>query len=283
MFAHGFEGRFKARTLQLAAGEKDFDPVSRQCINAPLDNVATAAPCALGRPSEDSQLGQFIMWGDSHAAALSPAIDQVARGANVSGRLISFNACAPLLDFATPALSWKDQTACRKRNAALIDRLAGDPHIQTVILTGFWSTYIRPDDRNSDQRAFAAALERTLDQLRGKRVIFLLDTPRSEESLPASLALADHFEWSAPKITAGNLDGASVAIRAAANGRAQVVETWRALCDKTGECPPTIAGKPILSDANHVATSVTRQVIAPWLERQGLFSPPPLSKSTPPL
>jgi peptidoglycan/LPS O-acetylase OafA/YrhL len=266
----GMPYRFDARTLALAAGADDFDPTRRQCINVALDRAPTDPACAVGSAARRMGMGRFVLWGDSHAAAMATAVDLAADRVRVGGTLVSFNACPPLLGVAGPRLSWKDQQSCLARNAALVERVRADPAIQTVVMTAFWSAYFDPA-KPDDTRRLGVALRATLDELGGKRVIFLLDTPRAPSDLPWALALSRHFGRAPPTLISGDND-LVVRVAGSVGGKAvTVVSTSSLFCRSPGGCALFANGRPILSDSNHVGATTARALIGPYLASLNMF------------
>ena len=271
VLGHGMPARFDARTLALAAGSDDFDAPSRQCINVALDATATDPACAVGAAPRGG-MGGFVLWGDSHAAAMSPALDVAADRAGVAGTLVSFNACPPLLGVAAPRLSWKDQQSCLARNQALVERIRSDPAIETVVMTGFWSAYVDPA-RPDEAKRLETALRTTIERLRGKRILLLLDTPRSPSDLPWALALGHHFGRQPPRLVSGDTDVVAQIARSLGGDAVRVVSTSSLFCQGTAPCALFDQGRPILSDNNHVGASTVRTHIGPYLASLNLFAP----------
>lgn len=273
ILGHGMPARFDARTLPLAAGANDFDAMSRQCINVALASTATDPACAVGATPRVG-MGAFVLWGDSHAAAMAPALDIAAGRASVAGTLVSFNACPPLLGVAAPRLSWKDQQTCLARNRALVDRIRTDPAIETVVMTGFWSAYVDPA-RPDEAKRLETALRTTLDRLRGKRIVLLLDTPRSPSDLPWALALGHHFGRPPPRLVSGDTDLVARIARSLGSDAVTVVSNSSLFCRGAAPCALFDHGRPILSDNNHVAASTARSRIGPYLASLNLFAAGP--------
>lgn len=267
----GMPQRFDAQSLALAAARTDFDARRRRCINVPLGELAASGDCALGTTPMPPTSRNVILWGDSHAAALAPAIEVALDARKLGGTLASFNACPPILgDIPTP-LSWKDRRICVERNRALVSRVRADRSIDYVLLTGFWSAYFEAEG-GRHAAALEEGLRATIEALGDKQVIVLLDTPRSRADLPWELALARHFGRPPPRLTSGDTMAIASRLRAAAGDRARLVSTSAPLCEGS-ICPPIRSGKPILSDANHVSASAATTILGPYLRQRDLFAP----------
>lgn len=250
----GLPNRFTAERRALALAQLDYDEPSRRCIAMSNTAVLDVKDCSfdgLGQPDA-------FVWGDSHAAAYMPGLQENIPALGYIGRLLVFNSCPPLLDFEPRALSWADRAKCRERNSNFIDTMRQRQKPSLIIVAGYWSTYAKL--LNSRQRAqLVSTIRRNLDALKGHRVVILLDTPRTSYSLPWLLA----YGSKAPVIDASTDDTVSMALREAALGRAQVLDPSSAICPNT-PCSPLADGRPILSDGNHLAASVARDRLTPY-------------------
>jgi peptidoglycan/LPS O-acetylase OafA/YrhL len=267
--SHGYPGRFTPSELAPLAASSDFDPSARRCINQPIPSAETLPDCSIG-VDRTVVKRSFLVVGDSHAAAIAPAVNIAARLQKRSGTLIAYNACAPLVGVASGSLSWKDRQTCLARNRAFVVA-ARDPAISDVILVGYWGAHF--DELASRMskieaaRSFAKVFDVTLNQLAGKRVTIFLDVPRSRLSLPLIM-------WSDRRrgivtansvLASGSDDAAATIIRRVAAGRAEVIELSAPFCDLARGCRPEFNGKPILVDNNHISAGAARALVGPYL------------------
>ncbi|HEY1380945.1 MAG TPA: acyltransferase family protein [Gemmataceae bacterium] len=125
---------------------------------------------------------EILVWGDSHAMSLLPAIESLCRETGVA-------ACAATHRSTAPVTGWfnRSKFGMQERalpfNAAVLDyaRAGG---IRKVVLAAYWNTYF-PDPE------FPAALLRTVDALRaaGVETYFVKDVPTYGFNVPKALAL----------------------------------------------------------------------------------------------
>jgi peptidoglycan/LPS O-acetylase OafA/YrhL len=169
--------------------------------------------CILGDPTTPVST---IVWGDSHVAALLPAIDAAFLRHHESA-IFARSGCAALVGVyasghtpgQTAAMrNWMDAAgigpaaACRRRNAAVLDWII-QRRFTTVILGGHWvvNTDARfnsvltdaqspMNDGSRNEEVFARGLTRLLVELRqaNARVFLLEDVPEYSFSVPYALA-----------------------------------------------------------------------------------------------
>jgi len=206
---NGFPSRFPPEVVRLAAPAGERIPFhSPRCFGVAPESVASGRLCHLGRGDGPS----FVLWGDSHALALAPAVDQVARGAVISGFLAASPACPPLL--GVERYDQEGSGSCRAFNAA-VTRLIRMPKIRTVVLAARWAlnaegtrygsedgapAALSPEGIRGNPRVFREGLERTLRFLNesGKEVVVLTQVPEIGWPVPSVLARARVFHWTAP-------------------------------------------------------------------------------------
>jgi hypothetical protein len=270
VYANGFPYRFSPAERALFAAENDYSAEGRQCINMPIAAAATAPACQLGAGPHGPRkpYGDFLIVGDSHAAALTPALRLAAENAGQSGTMLAFNACAPFVDVEAPALSWRDASECRRRSKKWI-QLAQRGDIQTVLLTAYWSGHLKAwnSEQGNGEQYMAESLRRTLNQLAGKRVVILLDVPHSSQSPGLEAVFAPRFGQPPGKVESSGNDKAAQIIRRVAAGRAEVIDLSAPFCTE-GSCRVVDRqGRPILSDSNHITANAARESLATVLTK----------------
>jgi peptidoglycan/LPS O-acetylase OafA/YrhL len=178
--------RFDDTVIQLDAARTPEIPF-KDCSDRPLERA-----CQLG--SFDSS-PSILVWGDSHALAWAPALDEVLAQGGMSARLATHSACPPLL-----GVSSKMRVACQLQNLDVESYLKANPAIRTVVLSAYWSTYFREGGPLAIEEAgtskdgilaAAAALETTIPRLlsQGLNVVVIGPVPVYEQSVPLVLAL----------------------------------------------------------------------------------------------
>lgn len=137
--------------------------------------------------------GTMALIGDSHAAALGPGFATLARKKDVGLVQIEKSACLPLLEpTVPPEFETAHDRQCAAFNQTAFQKVAQDPRIDTVVLTGFWSGaflsrdteqraagLFRRDPSTADEDRLGDALTQTIRRYRaaGKDVLVLGDVP----------------------------------------------------------------------------------------------------------
>lgn len=200
---NGFPQRYDANVRAILAEVDDRDPRARRCTDLAPKKVTTEHLCHIGRTNQQPS---FLLWGDSHAGAMLPAIDAAASIKDRAGWFAGYNGCAPLLGVSRP-----DSPKCRPFNDAML-RIALRPDIRLVLLDARWALYSDPapydvDDRrgamtdsqftdgNAESAAamsavFARGLIRTVQTLvaAGKKVVIVSSVPETRWPVPQALA-----------------------------------------------------------------------------------------------
>ncbi|MEO1695282.1 MAG: SGNH hydrolase domain-containing protein, partial [Pseudomonadota bacterium] len=169
---------------------------------------AAASQASSSRVSER----RYLLWGDSHAEALAPGIDFLAREAEATVQYAARDACPPL-----PGAT-QFPTARNAKCPAFLDamrRVVEEQDITDVILAARWNLYAGGwpawgiESRQSEQfflhdaetssasleentRVLTRALRRLVTELtaEGRRVWIITQVPYAGFRVPAELALA---------------------------------------------------------------------------------------------
>ena len=165
-----------------------------------------------GKPGEKGNLcrigkkdgkPQFIVWGDSHAGAISQAFHLAALTTGVSGYSLSNGGCRPLA-----GIYRKHKHKCLNFNNAALQLIENTPSIQQVFLAGYWripltshgydnSNFLIMDDKTQtrspteNRKVFRRGLVRTIDKLKDRKVTIIEDVPEIGSQFGKSVA--NHF------------------------------------------------------------------------------------------
>jgi peptidoglycan/LPS O-acetylase OafA/YrhL len=188
-YCEGLPGRMAPTVVQYARGSSDQNPRRQE---TQLDNSKIKA-------GESARLGKdgpldFVLWGDSHADALVPVFEHLAKQNDVSGTAFTRIATAPLIDIAVRGRSFDPEFA-----GVVLDRLRKD-RIPYVILAARWGGYLEGIRKNShplETRSQSMALLRrslseTITQLRdsgAKKIWIVRQVPSQPCDVPRGLAL----------------------------------------------------------------------------------------------
>ncbi len=173
-----------------------------QAVVAPLPG----AECVSGAP--DAPL--LVLWGDSHADSLAPGVVEFAARHGLSTLQLSMAGCPPLLGAEVKAVG-VDYGPCALFNRQVIEYLGSESRVAAVMLVARWTLYTENSrfgvddpgpitylvdaqdsqlETSASRRAFARALEHTIDRLRatGRPVLVLGNIPPHGINVPDCLA-----------------------------------------------------------------------------------------------
>ena len=183
----------------------------RPCRNVGSAEVAKGHGCPLGVANRSPS---FILWGDSHAAAISDSLDAAAREAGTTGLAFTMGSCPALLGM--DHVERGRRVRCSTFNDAVLAWLKGAKTVRTVILFGRWSKYrdgrnfknesghdlmvlrdakSRTVGRAENDPVFRRSLDRTLTALSALdlRIVLLGPTPEIGTNVPNALTLEGMF------------------------------------------------------------------------------------------
>jgi peptidoglycan/LPS O-acetylase OafA/YrhL len=204
----GFPGRFSGAALQYAAAGHDKWPWDK-CM-PPVEQLDAGSVCKVGRADVAPS---FLVWGDSHAAALAPGVDARAKTLSLAGWVVGYSRCASLVG-AAPMQHVRDDYPCPAIGEKVL-KLVRENHLKHVLLVSRWDTYISGWERGGTETtqdltisytdtdgsrstglaAFRLSLEETLRRLRELDVdIWILEqVPPQLVDVPSALAKAIYF------------------------------------------------------------------------------------------
>ncbi len=249
-------------------------PRWRDCIIKPGKDPHDAW-CALPEDA-DRRRPDFLVWGDSHATALLPAVDRLSSAHGTKGFMATAPGCAPLLGV------WPDNgfTACRTFNDDMIAHLKTAPPIP-VILVGHWSIYAEgtkavlqtpappifltddaatKGDRARSRRLFRDGLARTLAALTPRHEVYVVKQVHGyRDPVPAAMAAEIRFGSKFEKTSRADYDSlvgyTSTTIDALADEfGVTVIDPASLLCPQ-GQCLYAQSGTPLFFDGNHLSTA----------------------------
>lgn len=280
---NGFPSRLEEPARIALAASQDVDP-----LRVPCQGLASRAGCRFG--NIDSPVSYAIV-GDSHAAAIRPAVEASGIMGDAGGTLYWMGAC-PMLDDAH-LQNHPDKAKCAEFKSSVWAAIKADENIDTIILAGRWSfqmTGWMPESGGSNRtwlldkesltpsieensKVLARSLDRTLDRLSalGLKVIVVGAVPEPGFDVPRTVALARHSGLEVPRgilrttveARAGLTDAFLSGIL---QGREEVrfVSIWEAFCGSAW-CDIERNGVPIYYDDDHLSHAGAVMVAAPAL------------------
>jgi len=182
----------------------------QHCMNREPTRIASGEVCVLGAKSGAAPT--FMLWGDSHAVALAPAIERAAIRAGRAGILAGQAGCLPFLGVERHD---RHDFPCREFNEAVPKLLERYPDVRTVVLAGEWALYaegsrfgqatrapvlISRDGVDGNSRAFYDGMARTVRFLseRNLKVVFVTQAPEIGWDVPSVLARSQAYDRPPP-------------------------------------------------------------------------------------
>jgi len=199
-FSRGLPYRFDPAIRSLVAANE------RQPAQCDTESVNSGRMCRIG--VRHVEPATFLVWGDSHAGSVLPAIIENMQRRMLSGYMAGRGRCAPLVGVTMQ--SGATGRACRAFNDEVAE-FATQTDIRTVILSAQWAAYaegtnfsaddgsasifLKDDlsdqsDRRQNIGVFSRGLERTVAPLAhaGKNIIIVASVPEMRFSIPHALA-----------------------------------------------------------------------------------------------
>jgi hypothetical protein len=137
--SRGWPQRFGPAIRRILFEAHDTDGLLARCFARPLAELNAHDLCRIGTPGDIEP--SFLLWGDSHADAILPAVEHEAQKNRLRGYFAGESSCAPLLGVFRP-----DTPRCKAFNERIL-KVALRPEIRTVILEARWG-------KNADGRAY---------------------------------------------------------------------------------------------------------------------------------
>jgi hypothetical protein len=284
VFGQGLPQRFSPEIRMILAEASDHEPRIGECFGMTADDVRNGRLCAIGAPVQQAS---FLLWGDSHADALIPAVQSVAKRAGRGGLFAGTDSCPPLL-----GVKRADTAKCAAFNDA-VAKIATSKAIKDVILEARWAKNaegssfgqepegrVRLYDDVSQGRTeketrdvFYRGLDRTVAALTlaGKKVVLVASVPEVGFPVPAYLARAKLADPNAKLTTSAAVyaERQKFVLWAFAQMHArygaEIVHPEHVLC-KDGACRVALNGRPLYRDAHHLSVFGAQQ-LTPLLAR----------------
>lgn len=282
--AMGFPGRLDQPARLALAAANDIDPLRDPCE----DGTRTAA-CKFGPPG--SKVSYAIV-GDSHAAAIRPAVEASGIMGPAAGTLFWKPTC-PLLDGAE-IINLAGQAECTDFKNRMWQEIESNRDLRTIILVGRWPYQVigtRPESGGSNRtwlvdedtiepsaeeskRVFVRSLKRTIDRLHelNRVVIIIGSVPEASFDVPHTIAVARQMgrpismgiDRSAAAKRLSEADSLLAKVASEHPGT-RFLRIWDSFCVKT-LCLTERDGVPIYSDENHLSYHGALNVVAPALK-----------------
>ncbi|MCT7378216.1 acyltransferase family protein [Chelativorans salis] len=248
--------------------------------------------CAEGCPfGVEEAPPSVVLWGDSHANALTPALDFVARQEDLGGIVFADAACAPLLDVHRSDVGdkWKNCAALAIRAIDYIRK--NRDQISTVVLSARWALaatgkgsvgensrpaplkIVSSSQRRSSVDVFRYGLERTVSKLNEYDidVVILGGVPEIGWHVPKSLARAANKGMKPPRVPSlsdfrdRNSSAEDVMLEIAVRFDVHLIDLAPIFCSP--KCKVVYRGKPIYRDDDHLSHFGAHRFLGPPLSK----------------
>jgi peptidoglycan/LPS O-acetylase OafA/YrhL len=195
--SEGMPGRFGPAVLAPLLAVESAPVIPGDCGQLSFGSMAAGNLCSFGPQNESAP--RVVVWGDSHAYALLPAYEALARADNLRIFFATSGACWPLpgAERGPPGDFWHDR--CSHFNAALLSAIR-HLHPQRVILNAYWGdaapgpepvARLRPPPMAAES-TLINNVSRALAQLRSAEpsICMVLTVPGYSYPIPYALAMA---------------------------------------------------------------------------------------------
>ena len=198
---HGLPMRMDPKAIEIMAEAKAGQKLTKGCMSSRKDShfKKPEDSCSFG---PDKASPDIVLWGDSHASALLPALIKATQGTNHNIRTLLMSACPPVVGIN---LRETILETCRHFNESAIKFIQGSA-AKTIVVTGRWGTMLKGEHNKNIPRiaqrpgttmTYAEAkifldvqLRQTIEALvKTKKQIYLVyATPESSNDIPSTLA-----------------------------------------------------------------------------------------------
>jgi hypothetical protein len=227
----------------------------------------------------------FILVGDSHADALSPAIFGVAKIHRLSGIQFTDYGFRPVKGFWNPATAERDRAL-----VAWLEALIKERKPSFILVAASWNNaldgiYYEDDRRVKASQALSAGLRNFISQFPDTRFFVLQTVPVSEIFGPAALARSRHlgksFEQKTPRaeyvLQTARYEAMLTGLQNDFNN-VQIVSVGNSLCDAHYCYGALDDGRTLYRDVDHVTAAGAEKLTPLFAD---IFSKAPLSAPAP--
>ena len=279
--------RVPAAATSVLAVAQEEGQTSAECFSSPSDTGAFAGMCHIGAKGPGAH-PDFIIWGDSHADAMAPALHALGQTYNVSGAVIVDGACLPVIS----AHQSPPATGCEGEKSLALNYI--ETHdIKHIFLIARWTYYVEggpnavrvayitdsgqvttspAEARQVLARTLAPEVERFTGE--GRQVIIVEQVPEQLHYDTRTLFYATVRAGMAvpvPSVSAAENAAYQARSNSVINALAgtpgvTVIDPTSLFCQEGGPCALEKSGTLLYKDENHLS-------VAGALSLQPLFAP----------
>lgn len=238
--------------------------------------------CAIGTPGPSLD---FLVWGDSHAWAIAPAMDAIGRERGLSGFVASLSACPPGLGLQ--ATDWDERPSCDVQNRAVLTLVRPQT---LVFLAARWAYYGGTSpvsgegpvwltdgtghkrNKTENTRLLKRGVARSIAELRrgGARIVLIGPIPEFAQSVPA-IQLRNPGSAELPRaLEEEHIAFAGPLVRSiTSSANVPLVDPFTVLCDRA-VCYGVRDGKTLYFDNDHLSktgAALLIPLVAPFFDQ----------------
>lgn len=194
----GYPERFSENAQIYLKTQNDWSKLQFKCADKTAEQISKNDICQFGR-TENNQLN-ILLWGDSHATAMLPALKAIATKEKMRVTFIGTNGCPPILNVNVK------QRPCKQANDATMRRIE-EGKFNLVFMAANWISYGNKNQlyRHGEKlgtRGLVTSFSETISRLKslGIKIIFIDQVPSYNVNVPTFLAKS-HALSSIDKIT----------------------------------------------------------------------------------
>lgn len=243
----------------LASAVNGLQKVRVPCGQAtPYTGVLVAqegcSPATVGSTAAERNGKALLVWGDSHAAHLVPALSRLAERQSQTLHIRYMPECPPLIGFSPASVGITRPKGCERFNAdvmAEIQALQRQGQLAGVYLNARWAGYTR---FGNDLGGASAGLSASLQALQGAGVPAHVVAPGPEfpAEVPRCVVRRPAESCDLPRPQAEERRSKTLKMLAAraAEFNAGLVDPFEALCSEA-VCPVIVDGQLMYTDSHH--------------------------------
>lgn len=247
VFFSGFPKRISSDAVRYANYKHSMDLI----FEVKLDDARKGQFPLLG---DQSGKDTCLLWGDSHAMSIAPALNRVCKTENIKLVQATHSSTPPILNFEHSSEYGLNEGTVEFNQRVLDYINVNRPRY--VIIAGDWATY-------ANQSGFESKLMASLINVigTGSKVVFVLDVAKQDIDVPSYLAKQEF--WKLPETKKGVSDlrhrqrNERIEKFLSRNQNAlaglQVFDPAVGLVDQQGLWPFVIDGKVMYRDSSHLS------------------------------
>jgi len=251
---NGWQGRLPGYLQPAAVAMENGNPRAAECFREVDGTKRTPGDfCHIGAGS-GTAAPAMILWGDSFADRLQPAVETTARQLGISGIVATQGGCPPFRGRVFTGSGAEVFSGCERYSNFVFEYFARTPSIKIAVIAGDWQRY-EPQHEGAVLRQIATILAS-----RGGHVVFVASVPTPQGDLP--------HQWAQKQFQAGHAisemtvsrdvqahvyeQGQQIAAIASQVGNVIVVDPFKSLCTPN-VCFTVKNDAALFSDTDHLS------------------------------